>query len=371
MDNNTVTIQGHGFKEVWRSYDHAEGFWVDGAETCPQTGELRPLHCHHMFRTGSVGGPLVQIMESIPKKVLSAVSSYDQYPIELTALASMNERAFFDLHSRNPLLLVLVARAVSRHVLWRPGFWAEVLGRRWHEISEAIGCHRSVGKLAAKVLDRELMSNGYVQLFLTVARKPEMARLLRHVKSITLDVLTVALTLTDQARECPALLHAAAANDSMIPYVTEDATGILQVRKRMNLQPHWPYKWVPEQRILSYWRGRMEETALREGVEVTTAYPPPPISPDSVWTCILTAEELKEFADQWSNCALSYHWRLLTGVTAIYHERTISPTALCVVVDFDTDRWRVSAVLMPDNQPPPSDVEERVRIDFEEAINRE
>jgi hypothetical protein len=104
---------------------------------------------------------------------------------------------------------------------------------------------------------------------------------------------------------------------------------------------------------------------------VTTEYPPSPLSPDSEWDCIITADQLKDFAEKWSNCALSYHWRLLTGVTAIFFERGDSPLSICVVVDRDGHEWHVSQVLMPDNQPPSVDVEERVRADFEGALNAE
>jgi hypothetical protein len=256
-----------------------------------------------------------------------------------------------------------------QNALWCPSFWAEVLGKSWKEISEAIGCHKSVGSLAAKVRDPQLLAYGYGQLFLTVVRKPEMTRLLRHVQTITLDVLTVGLNLADEAVACPALLQSASKNDSLIPQVTEDATAIVQMRQRMGLNPAWPYRWVPELKILTYWRARLEEAAMEDGVSVSTVYPPPPIPPDSTWGCITTADELAEFAEKWCNCAKSYHWRLLVGLTVIYYERDFSSTALCVVADWEIDGWQVAQVLMPNNQPPAADVEERVRTDFVEALN--
>lgn len=367
----TVTIEGAGFSEIWKPYNHPEGFGVHGALICRHTGECKPLLANRMFRIGSIEGPLRPIFESIPTRILEVVASYDHYPVELTGLASLAEDDFLRLHKQNPFLLLLVARSVARDSLWPVKHWASLLNKSWSVISEAMGYHRSTGKLAVKVKDTKLWAYGYLQMFLTATQKPGMPRLLRHIQTVTLDVLTVALSLADEATDCPTLLRAASQNETMIPNVTEDASAIIQVRERMKVQPYWPYKSVPEQRILSYWRARLEETAMRDGVEVITEYPPPPLSPDSEWDCIITADQLKDFAEKWRNCALSYHWRLLTGVTAIFFERGDSPLSICVVLDRDGEDWHVSEVLMPDNQPPSADVEERVRADFEDALNAE
>lgn len=369
MKSKTVQIVGADFTETWQAYDHPDGFWVHGAPTSSITGEIHPLLGHKFFLKDRIEGVLQPIRDSIPDKIHQLISEFDHYLVELTALASLNEPAFLRLHRTNPMLLVLVARSVARHCLWRPDHWATILGMKWRDIAEAIGCHPSVAGAAAKIRDRRLMAYGYIQLFLTAASKPGLIRLLRHVEEITLDVLTVALSLPEEAMQCPALLHSAGENKSMVPIVTEDAVAIRQVRERMGLEPAWPYNWVPQREVLSYWRARLEETAMKDCIRVDTVYPAPPISPDSQWTCITTADELTDFAEKWKNCGKSLHWRLLLGITMIWHQRNFSPTALCAVIDKEPNGWRVSSVLMPDNQPPSIEMVELVRMDFEDALN--
>lgn len=366
-----VTISGVDFKEVWHPFNDPSGFWVEGAVTNTQTGELEPVLYRHFFRLDEIKGPLNPIQKSIPRQVLSIAEGIPNFKVEHVALASLDVNAFQRLHRQNPMLLALLARSVSKDTLWTPADWAKAMRLPWGAIAERIGCHRSVGALAAKVKDCELTGYGYMQLFLTIVRNPRIARLLRHVSRITLDVMTTALSLDAEACLCPALLHAAAQNNSFLPSIAESAAAIIQLRERMGLKPAWPYRHVPDAATFTYWRARIEEAAMRAGVPVYTAYPPPSLAPDSTWAAIVTSDELAEFGDRWGNCAISLHWRLLAGLTAVYHHRHFNCEALCVVVDKEPTGWRVSHVLMPANYEPTEDIRRVVVADFEDALNRQ
>lgn len=382
--DGSVTIRGRDFTEVIRPWGHPDGFGASGCHREPYNGEARPFFLPHALRYyGNPEGrpqtlhrataePIDRIARSVPREVLQAIYHLMHWPIELVQLAETNVEGFLLLAKSNPALLCVIARTAATHSLWGPRYWGEhLIGRDENDITRQLGFGSPCAGYLRRIREEGLCAHGYLDLALSAWQRPGMARLLVHVPRVTLDVMTTALNHWMVVSECPTLLHLAAdsTHGDYSTEVCETVESVVQMR-RSTRRSSWPWRKFSNIRQLRKLKYRVEQDALKEGKLTDVTYPAPPISPCSDWMWVSCLSQLQGVGEQYNNCAESYHWRCISGQTAVYLSRRTSydDTVIVVMNRGSGGRWEVADVLGPCNALVDDEEQIAVRRHFQEAL---
>ncbi len=385
--DGSVTVRGRDFTETQRPWGHPDGFGCNGCHRESYNGEARPLFLIHALRYhGNPEGriqtlrrataePIDRIAQSVPKEVLRAIYHLAHWPIELIQLAETNVEGFLLLAKSNPALLCVIARTAATHSLWGPKYWGELLiGRDENDITRQLGYGSPCAGYLRRIRDEGLCAHGYLDLALTAWQRPHMARLLVHVPRVTLDVMTTALNHWAVVSECPTLLHLAsnATHGDYSTEVCETVESIVQMRRAMR-RSAWPWRKFSNIQQLRKLKNRVEQEAMKMGKLADVTYPAPPISPCSDWRWVSSLTELQSVGLDYDNCAESYHWRCISGQSAIYISRrtNFDDTVIVVLNRGSGKRWEVSDILGPCNALVDDEEQIAVRRHFEEALEAE
>lgn len=378
--DGSVTINYEGGKEILRPWGHPEGFGCEGCHRESYNGEQRPmfltsaLRWHGTARTHPRGSaPCIdRIALSVPKSIRQAIYHLPHWPIELIQLAECFPDYFLRLIKRNPALACVLARHAATHTLWGPRYWGHYfLYRPENDISRQLGLGSPCANFLRKIRDETLCAHGYLDLALSAWKRPQMARLLQHVRVVNLDVITTAFNAWRTVIECPSLLHvAASATNVYSTEVYETVEHVCQIRRTLR-KPAWPWRRIRDLEQLRKIRLRAESEALAKGKLADVVYPSPPISPCSDWRWISCLSELQDMGSKYQNCAESYHWKCLSGDVALYVSRRTSWDDTVIVTLSrlrGLDRWELTDALGPHNALIDEEENKTVRRHFEEAL---
>lgn len=378
--DGSVTVRGHDFTEHLRPWGHPQGFGCTGSHREHYNGEQRPVFLTSAIRIHGASDRVTRgsapcidrIALSVPLEIRQSIYHLLHWPIELIQIAECEPQAFLRLVKRNPALACVIARQAAIQPLWDARYWGNhLLGRKENDITRQLSLGSNCAGFLRKIRDETLCSHGYLDLALSAWKRPGMARLLQHVRRVNLDVVTVAFNLWAIVRECPSLLHIAAANQNVYSTeVYETVEHVSQIRRSLR-KPTWPWRKIRDLEHLRKLRLRAEREALAQGKLADVVYPPPPVSPCSDWQWVSCLSELQEVGERYQNCAESYHWRCLSGDVALYVSRRTSweDTVIVTLCQLrGSNRWEVTDVLGPNNALVDEEEAIAVRRHFEEAL---
>lgn len=377
--DGSVAINYDGGQEVLRPWGHPDGFGCAGCHRESYNNEQRPMFLVSAIRIHGASdhatkgsAPCIdRIALSIPLEIRKAIYHLPHWPIEMIELAECFPEHFLKLIRWNPALIAVLAHHSANRTQWGAKYWGNYfLWRRPNDITRQLGLGSSCAKFLGKIKDEGLCAHGYLDLILTGWKRPGMARLLRHVPRVNLDVALTATNHWQLVRECPSLLHLAAAIPQ--PYsseVYEAVEEITQMRGALQRR-RWPWRKIRDIEQLRKIRKATQEAALAAGKLGEIVYPPPPVSPCSDWKWISNSTELEEIGLAMENCAASYHWRCLTGDAALYFSRhsAVEDTTMVVIARSNrSSDWQVTDVFGYANALVDEEKEKAIRRHFEGA----
>lgn len=254
---------------------------------------------------------------------------HDTFPkanLIVQPLANLNLEAFQLGCRLNPALLLLVAIETSEPILWSTEKLLQMLERRPRKLLETLGYAPDWLRLLQKLRDPWLLDGDWLVQYLGQIRQSSLARIYRHLETVTEDVLLLAASYPDFVLERPGLLQTASRHP-----IYEDVSGILSALELLGETSDRLHAKTYDPDWLHLFRSRLEVQLIERGIDPDVIYPDYPIPPPQHWRQIRSLNELRELATRMNNCVMMYHPQLSAGQAYLYQRQLNNEPCCCLV----------------------------------------